>query len=354
MPGSHSLISPSSAERAIACPPSVARSLLFPFETTNAAAGEGTKAHAVLEAVGTGQGILSFATEEMVDHAREFLCLLEDNGYKRGDYEHEVWVNPAVHPALAGIHPDPIMSGTADILLSHGVVDYKYGRKRVAPDSLQVLLYAASRYPQDIYVTGIYQPRLRPDEISWAHTTEETMTAKLTVFAEAVRKAIRFIVMQQMGVPFALDEYKEGGHCHFCPSLASCPKKLEGLTSALNDRSILPVEKLLDMLEDFETYAKSVKETAFKAMLNGSLEIPGWELGKGRNPAGKWVDQNGVMQWIEGQRLLGAIPDDKLDSMVTTEPASPAQMKKILKEIPDDLAEMIIREEPKLTLQRTK
>ncbi|TFZ80599.1 hypothetical protein E4680_13765 [Candidatus Macondimonas diazotrophica] len=60
------------------------------------------------------------------------------------------------------------------------------------------------------------------------------------------------------------------------------------------------------------------------------------------------------MRWIETQRMLGSIPDTKLDALVTTTPASPAQVKKLLKEIPEDLAEMIIQEEPKLTLQRTK
>lgn len=352
MPGSHSLISPSSAERVLHCPPSVARGLLFPFERTNDAADEGTKAHAVLEAIGTDTPLPNFATEEMIEHANRFLELLVDSGYDQ--FEQEVRVNPAVHPALAGIHPDPIMSGTADILLPNGVADYKYGRKRVPPDALQLLLYAASRYPQPIYVTGIFQPRLNPDEIMWAHITEEVMTERLTVFGDSVRQAVRLIVLQQMGVAIPLADYKEGSHCYFCPSIAACPKKLEGLTTALDQRNVLPVEKLLDMLEDFEVYAKSVEETAFNAVLAGHLAIPGWGVAPGRTPAGKWSDQSKVIQWVEDQRIIGSIPDDKLDSLVTTEPATPAQVKKILKEIPGDLEEMIYREEPKLSLQRIK
>ena len=353
MPGNHSLISPSSAERVLNCPVSVARSLLFPFERTNPAAEEGTKAHAVLEAVAKDDYLPDFATDDMIRYAVRFIELLAEAGY--GDrWQSEVHVDPAAHPALAGLHPEPIMSGTADMLIPDGAVDYKYGRKRVPPDALQVLLYGASQYPQKIYVTGIYQPNVNPDEIAWAHTTEETMTEKLTQFADSVREAIRFIVLQQTGVPFALDEYKEGSHCYFCPSLSYCPKKFEGLTSALDNRSILPIEKLLEMLEDFESYANSVRETAFNMVLSGSMEIPGWGAAPGRRPPGKWADKLQVMRWIETQRMLGSIPDTELDALVTIAPASPAQVKKLLKEIPEDLAEMIIQEEPKLTLQRRK
>ncbi len=338
----HSLFSPSSADRISACTWSVARGLLNPFPSTSDAAEEGTLAHAVLEAVVKCDEIPSDATEEMIRSAVNFVRLLDDEGI---EYTSEEKVDPAKHPALAGFPPD-IFKGTADINFWNGVADYKFGRKEVSVLSLQMALYAASKYPQDEYRVGVYQPRVNHEQIIWHTYTAEEIDTSLTAFAGRARSALRNIELQQLGYIPKVEEFNPGEHCKFCPGLVGCPAHLGDLIEA-STNELYPVDKALDLADTISDWSSALKAKAFN-MLTLDIDIKGWEIDLGRSSKRDWTDLAAVARAIE-EDLVGDLSALKRESIAT-----PAEAKKILGEVPETLAALMTEPVRNLTLKRKR
>ena len=340
----HSLFSPSSAARDSyeACTWSVARGLLNPFPSTSDAAEEGTLAHAVLEAVIKCGDLPEGYTEEMIRSAVNFVRLLDDEGI---EYTSEEKVDPAKHPALAGFPPG-IFKGTADINFWNGVADYKFGRMEVPILSLQMALYAASKYPQDEYRVGIYQPRVNHEQIIWHTYTAEEMDATLTAFANRVRLALRNIELQQLGYVPKIEEFNPGEHCKFCPGLIGCQAHLGDLIEA-SKNELYPVDKALELAKTTPEWSKVLKAKAFN-MLTLGIDIEGWDLAPGRASKRDWTDLAAVARAIE-EDLVGDLSALKRESIAT-----PAEAKKILGEVPETLAALMTEPVRNLTLKRKR
>lgn len=338
----HSLFSPSSADRISACTWSVARGLLNPFPSTSDAADEGTLAHAVLEAVVKCDEIPADATEEMIRSAVNFVRLLDDEGI---EYTSEEKVDPAKHPALAGFPPG-IFRGTADINFWNGVADYKFGRKEVSVKTLQMVLYAASKYPQDEYRVGIYQPRVNHEQIIWHAYTAEEMDAILTAFANRARSALRNIELQQLGYVPKVEEFNTGEHCKFCPGLIGCPAHLGDLIEA-STNELYPVDKALDLADTISDWSSALKAKAFN-MLTLGIDIEGWDVAPGRASKRDWTDLAAVARAIE-EDLVGDLSALRREVIAT-----PAEAKKLLGEVPETLVALMTEPVRNLTLKRKR
>ena len=338
----HSLFSPSSADRISACTWSVARGLLNPFPSTSDAAEEGTLAHAVLEAVVEHYELPADATEEMILSAVNFTRLLDDAGI---DYTSEEKVDPARHPALAGFPPG-IFKGTADINFWNGVADYKFGRKEVSVKTLQMVKYAASKYPQDEYRVGIYQPRVNHEQIIWHTYTAEEMDAILTAYANRVRLALRNIELQQLGYVPKIEEFNSGEHCKFCRGLVGCQAHLGDLIEA-STNELYPVDKALDLADTISDWSSALKAKTFN-MLTLGINIEGWDLAPGRASKRDWTDLDALTRIIE-EDLVGDLSALKREVIAT-----PAEAKKLLGEIPETLAALMTEPVRNLTLKRRR
>ena len=118
------------------------------------------------------------------------------------------------------------------------MADYKFGRKEVSVKTLQMVLYAASKYPQDEYRVGIYQPRVNHEQIIWHTYTAEEMDAILTAFANRVRLALRNIELQQLGYVPKIEEFNSGEHCKFCRGLVGCQAHLGDSDRGSHERAL--------------------------------------------------------------------------------------------------------------------
>ena len=338
----HSLFSPSSADRISACTWSVARGLLNPFPSTSDAAEEGTLAHDVLEAVVKCGDLPEGYTEEMIRSAVNFVRLLDDEGI---EYTSEEKVDPAKHPALVGFPPG-IFRGTADINFWNGVADYKFGRKEVSVKTLQMTLYAASKYPQDEYRVGIYQPRVNHEKVIWHTYTAEEMDAILTAFANRVRLALRNIELQQLGHVPKIEEFNSGEHCKFCRGLVGCQAHLGDLIEARTNE-LYPVDKALELEKTTPEWSKALKAKAFN-MLTLDIDIEGWEIDLGRSSKRDWTDLDALTRIIE-EDLVGDLSALKREVIAT-----PAEAKKILGDVPETLAALMTEPVRNLTLKRKR
>lgn len=102
----------------------------------------------------------------------------------------------------------------------HGIIDYKFGRKEVASDCPQMLIYADTvlhNIPNGydrIDLTIIQPPRL-PQGVM---LTREEVREKLREFVTAS------LNVQLLTATDDPNDYNPGSWCHFCPARTICPR----------------------------------------------------------------------------------------------------------------------------------
>ena len=228
----HSLISPSNAERVIACPPSVRFTEGMP-DRSSEYADEGTYAHLMathyitwktkklpesvhIKALADFQKG-KYYSPEMAQHMEEFAEFVKERLPKGSHYleleqsfDLTKWI--------------PEGRGTGDVVIISDdcieVIDLKYGKgKRVyADDNAQLKCYAlgaAQKYRQ-LYDFGtvkvsIYQPRV-DDGI----TSEEFSVDDLFIWGDTTLKPSCELAWEGKG------EFHSGDHCTFCKGRAVC------------------------------------------------------------------------------------------------------------------------------------
>lgn len=269
-PSPHSLFSPSAAERWLACPFSVDFTKDIPNESSKYSE-EGTLAHSVCEAAVRKRlfdvnfpadlllqmSMLPDRGEEMVSCAEAYADCIEfwlNNSYVMGDV-----IYFAIEKGVP-VFPEESCFGTADCLIigtkGAAIIDFKYGRgKNVAPNSLQLKVYAAGIYknltdiPKDYkFYSVVHQPRtdMHPKE----HCYE---LAELQQFLADIHWAIQKSKETNL-TPC------EGNHCFWCPAKRTkdrammCPVVLEKPIKLANENFAkfledmhAPVERLGDV-----------------------------------------------------------------------------------------------------------
>ena len=354
----HSNIGPSSAERWIACPGSVALSAQCPKSPTNIYAAEGTVAHALAEALVTDkiddlelmtktgsivkeEGFDIEVTDEMIDGVtlyrdtiKEDHKLLLDRNRPAAIQRH---AELKVH--IKSISPD--LWGTADyIQFRRGhklyVYDFKFGRGVVeAEENAQMALYGLGAMETiageafDEVELVIVQPRA--GHAAGAVRRWKAPKEWLTRFRATAHAAVK-----ETKNPDA--KLVPGDHCKWCPAKVSCPAIYKAAQeSAGADFSVvvetpdakgLPQVALMSIealakayswREAVESWFSDVADRIQETLANNGT-VPGYKLVDGRSNR-KWIDEEKVVE--EWQKLLpeGALFEHKL--------LSPAKLEKL-------------------------
>ena len=320
----HAVLSASSSERWLNCPPSARLCEAYEDKGSDYAA-EGTDAHALCEfrlkqvlGIPTDNPIenLSWYNEEMEDCAAGYAAyvseLLETAKLTCADpvilIEQRVDFSRWVQDGF----------GTADcIVIADGVlniVDYKHGKgvEVSAVDNPQMMLYALGAleifdgiYDIDSVRMTIYQPRKsnisvcvmgKDGLLEWAQN-DLTYKAKLAYEGKG--------------------EFKAGNHCQFCKAKANCRKRAEynlelarydfEMPALLGDDEVAAI---LTKADELVSWAGDIKDYALQKALSGT-KFTGFKVVEGRSNR-KYTDEAAVAKAVEDagyepyeKRLLG-------------------------------------------------
>ena len=327
----HAVLSASSSERWLNCPPSARLCEAYEDKGSDYAA-EGTDAHALCEfrlkqvlGIPTDNPIenLSWYNEEMEDCAAGYAAyvseLLETAKQTCADpvvmIEQRVDFSRWVKEGF----------GTADcIVIADGVLnicDYKNGQGCLvlADRNPQMMLYALGAleifdgiYDIDTVRMTIYQPRKsnisvyemdKADLYEWANS-ELTQKAQLAYEGQG--------------------SFSCGEWCRFCKAKAECRERAEANLALaryeFQTPALLADEEIADILgkvDALTAWASDVKEYALQQAISGTA-FPGWKLVEGRSNR-KYTSEAAVAAAVEGsgfdpyeKKLLGITAMQKL------------------------------------------
>ena len=308
MPDTHALLSPSSSERWISCPPSVRMSEGIEEKPSEYAA-EGTAAHSLCEyklreLLGYEQPDIrenldyyDKQMEECTDYYRDYIneLLMEHDGRKPLMFvEQRVDFSRFVKEGF----------GTSDCIIIDNdtiyIIDFKYGNgvKVDALNNSQMMIYAIGALEMfdgifDInhVVMTIFQPRL--NNISTFEMTKD----ELYNWAFDILKPAADMAYQGAG------DFKCGEHCRFCKAKANCRARAEyNLKLAQYDFKMpdtledIEIESLLGKLDGFIKWAEGIKEYALKEAVKGK-KWNGYKLVEGKSSR-KYTDEKKVAEKI--------------------------------------------------------
>lgn len=340
----HAILSPSSAERWIHCPPSAVINAEAP-RTDTVYTREGTLAHAVCELKGRRK-FLDLSTrsynaelkklkadalwqEEMDGYTNAWIEALEEIA---GEYDALPHVALEVRVDFSEYVPDGF--GTADCLMigeiagvtTLNVVDFKYGKgvPVSAEENPQMMLYALgavldymSIYDIVTVRMTIVQPRIRSEPDSW-----ELDARTLLAWAGAVVEPAAKLAIHGGG------EFAEGDWCRFCAIRGSCRERAAANLAAAAMEFKLPPEltdsevgEALALGQRLKAWLSDVEEYALGACLDGR-EIDGWKAVEGRSVR-QWSDAGAA---FEAAKAAG-VPEEML---YERKPVTLAGLEKIM------------------------
>jgi len=348
-PKAHAVLSASSADRWLHCPPSARLQELYEDKGSDYAR-EGTCAHALCEyfllrelrrPASDPTEDLDYFNEEMVDHAM---------GYA-------TYITELVETAKQSC-PDPVVLveqrvdfsrwveegfGTADcIIIADGtlnIVDFKYGLGVLveAENNPQLRCYALGAleifdgiYDIDSVCMTVYQPRR-------GNVCTATMSkAALYQWADEVLQPTAKLAFAGDG------NFLCGEWCGFCKAKHECRARAEAnMELARYDFKQPPlltdeeVEQILGRLDDFIAWANDIKDYALQQAISGKV-WSGYKLVEGRSNR-KYISEAAVAATVEGigldpyehkvlgvtamQKLLGKSRFEELLSAFVEKPA---------------------------------
>ncbi|SEK92034.1 Protein of unknown function [Ruminococcus sp. YRD2003] len=292
---SHALLSPSSSERWINCPPSAKENV--GGDTGSSYAQQGTDAHALCEyKVKKALGFnvrdptedLTYFDEEMAESTDAYCEFVME----QVQAARESCADPLVlvEQRLDFTRWVAESFGTADcIVVADGVmtvIDFKYGLGVLveAERNSQMRMYALgalnlfeSLYDINTIRMIIFQPRR--DNVS----TAEVTTEDLFRWADDVLIPAAALAATGDG------DYKAGKHCQFCKIKATCRKRAEyNLQLAQYDFAVPDtladdeISMILDRADTFIGWVNDVKEYALEQAISGKC-YPGFKVVEGRS-----------------------------------------------------------------------
>lgn len=311
----HSMLSPSSMNRIIACPPSALENAKYPDEGSEFAA-QGTDAHALCEYklksylgedVEDPRENMTYFDQEMEEHTDAYLGFVvsQIEEAKQRCNDPVIMVEQKLDMSEYGEG----MFGTADcVIVADGnlhIIDFKYGagvevsagdeehiNAQLACYALGALMMYDLIYEINTVTLSIVQPRL--DNVSTATLSVE----HLLRWAEEVLKPAVAMALKGEG------EYRAGEHCRFCKIRKICRKRAEEAMetaqydfrppSTLEDWEI---ENILPRLDQMVSWANDVKEYALKGALSGR-KWKGWKVVEGKSNR-KYIDENVVATTVQ-------------------------------------------------------
>ena len=346
-PKPHAILSPSSAERWIHCPPS-ARLNAEAGDRETVFTREGTLAHAVCELKArkhflTGIGPKKFKAamdkfradelwqDEMDGHTDAYLEALKDIA---ATFAEVPYVALEQRVDFSEYVPDGF--GTCDCLMVGRVdgvdgdvlhiVDFKYGKgvDVSARDNPQMKLYALGAILQymalyDIFTVRmtIVQPRIKREPDTW-----EIEGRDLLRWAENVVKPAAALAAEGEG------DFAEGEWCRWCAIRGSCRARAEaqlrlakldfGLPPELSDAE---VGGALTLGRRLKSWLSDLEEYALGACLDGR-DIPGFKAVEGRSVRA-WSDADAAF----AAAIAAGVPDEML---YERKPVTLATLEKVM------------------------
>jgi hypothetical protein len=367
----HSILSPSSSQRWLNCPPSVRLCETLPDIIKPAGsfdyAAQGTAAHAL------GEAKLRLAFKQITQEEYD----AEYEEIKKGQYyddELEHYVDSYVNfvRSQVGSEDDvyietrvdysdyvPEGTGSADCIImgptTCHVLDYKHGMVPVsAISNSQARLYAVGaiskfeeKYPniKNIKYT-IVQPRA--DNIS----SEETTKDKLILWADTVvrKKAKQAWV--------GGGEFQAGEHCKYCKAKATCKTRQEQVTEIarleFREPALLDddeVSLVLSKAQDLRTWVNDVEEYLLSRAINQNVVPIGFKLTT--SVTHRKISDHGMAAAVlvdKGMDPSAIWEQPKLKSIATLEKIGPSG------QVTAWLGDLVIRPEgqPKLVREKVK
>jgi hypothetical protein len=355
----HSTLGPSSAERWLNCPGSVALCATQPAQKASVYAAEGSVAHALAEDLVTGKAdVLTLAgrlgeivkqeghdievTDEMVDGAILYHDTIKVDLDAMRAVRKPAPVASLVEKRICASSVDKELWGTLD----HGayrkgdvlhIHDYKYGKGKPVEveDNWQLIIYAIAlmdseaSWAFDRVVLTIVQPRA-PHADGPVRSAEYTV-AQLRAFREELIAGVAATKQKNAKVA-------AGTWCRWCAAKAVCPAMYAaaqkeasvdfdvvpaaGAVKGLPDVRMMPVValgKALEWEDAINSWYEAVR-LVVREKLEAGEEVPGWKLVDGRANR-KWVDEAAV------ESVFGPVLGDKL---YETKLLSPAKLEKLV------------------------
>ena len=304
MPDTHALLSPSSSERWISCPPSVRMSEGIEEKPSEYAA-EGTAAHSLCEY--KLRELLGYKQSDIRENLDYYNKEMEDCTEEYRNYINELLAEHDGRKPLMFVEQRVDFSrfvkegfGTSDCIIIDNdtifIIDFKYGTgvKVDALNNSQMMIYAIGALEMfdgifDIshVVMTIFQPRL--NNISSFEMTKE----ELYHWAFTILKPAADMAYQGSG------EFKCGEHCRFCKAKSNCRARAEyNLKLAQYDFKMpatledIEIESLLGKLDMLIDWAEDIKTYALDQAVQGK-KWRGYKIVEGRSNR-KYTDEKAV------------------------------------------------------------
>ena len=265
---SHSKYSPSSLPRLFKCQKSHSMSEGEP-NLGSAAATEGTLAHSVLESLLQNESMPK-CPDDMGDIMEVIAMQVEE---RAGD--NTIHAELRVQPGVDGTDgtADVVIEGKDDLI----VLDLKYGRVPVPPDSPQLMAYLLGAYKKfgvrKNMAVGVIAPR---QDVTWS---EITVTEEELLAFEANLKTV--IESVESGDAVAV----HGSGCRWCLAAYKCKAHLNACVTAglpdPNEVQAWEFQKYYEGLKEASTRFTQYKEALKQRSLDGDMP-PGFKLVKGR------------------------------------------------------------------------
>lgn len=306
----HAILSASSADRWLHCPPSVRLCETYDDKGSDYAA-EGTDAHTLCEF--RLRQVLGLEAENPIENFTWYNEEMEDcaNGYAGFVLEHvelakQVCADPDVLIEQRVDFSRWVKDGfgTADcIIIADGtlrIIDYKHGRGILvdANENPQMMCYALGAlelfdgiYDISTVSMTIYQPRR--DNVSTFSLSKDDLCR----WADDVLKPAADLAFAGDGA------YLCGEWCGFCKAKHDCRARAEAnLALAGYDFKLPPlledqeIEDILTRLDDLITWANDIKEYALHQAISGK-HWSGWKLVEGRSNR-KYTNEDAVIHAV--------------------------------------------------------
>lgn len=361
----HAVLSPSAANRWLACTPSARLELKFP-DTSGDFAKEGTlahefgelhlrRAHGEITAEKYGAEVAALMksplySEELEEYAAGYADFVMEKFHLAQQTTSDAVLRIEEVIDLTAYVPEGFGTGDA-VILADGtmeIIDLKYGKgvRVSAENNKQMMLYALGMLDMFGFMYAvkkvrmtIYQPRL--DNISeWEMDAAELETWGLDELQPQAEKAFE-----------GAGAFVPGAHCRFCRAKAQCralaEKNIESVKHESDDPALMTPEEIalvLAEVDGIKNWITAVEEYALQAALDGK-QFPGFKLVEGRSNR-KYADEKAVANRLtENGYLPEAIYEPtKLKTITNMEKAITKKAFTIL------LNDLIIKPQGKPTL----
>lgn len=299
----HAVLSPSSAHRWLACPPSAQLEAKFP-DRQSESAREGTFAHEwaevhlshffgdlpddVFQRKVKSMKESEFYSPSLEDYVDEYVNVVTNKFFEAQDRDAGATVLLEQKLDFGEWVPHGFGRGDA-VILADGmmeIIDLKYGRnvKVEAVGNPQLRLYALGAYQDlsclyaiDSVKMTIVQPR------NGGESSDTLSVEDLLAWGRSIKPIAQMAIAGK-------GDFKAGEHCQFCRVAERCKALAEYQFSLaqhdFKDPDLLSDEDIADVLnrvDDLVSWASSVKKYALKEAVQNDKRWPGWKLVEGKS-----------------------------------------------------------------------